>query len=173
MVYTFKLEELTMPKWCLQSHLSTESYDHARKGLQRTRVFRHYTFLIRYPTTRLILFINSIHAILFLSRSRQKTLVWTKNSTYATNRRVPPAFPFGQQHHGSVGDGGDADTAGVRVPLIDAIVAPDVAHNRLKTASSYSGHSAYSPGEGSAAESAAGIEMWASPPSSPTLERRP
>lgn len=74
---------LVFIKWCLQSHLSTEDYDNARKGLQRTRKFRLYTYYIRYPAIKLVLFINSLRDIIFRSYSRQKTLVWTKDSKFS------------------------------------------------------------------------------------------
>lgn len=62
-------------EWCLQSHLSTSSQDHAREGLQRTRAFRRWTFYLRHPLQCMVLRVNG-------RRTKQKTLIWRKNVTY-------------------------------------------------------------------------------------------
>lgn len=44
-----------MAEWCTQSHLSTESYEHARQGLRRTRRFKKYTAWFRRVPNLVIL----------------------------------------------------------------------------------------------------------------------
>jgi hypothetical protein len=67
-------------EWCLQSHLSTLDRDDAREGLQRTRAFRHYTFYARQPFQWCVQRINELWYI--RSERRQRTMVWTKETTY-------------------------------------------------------------------------------------------
>jgi hypothetical protein len=73
---------LILQQWCLQSHLSTENPENALNGLQRTRTFRYYTNWVRWPGAQFVIFINSLRNIVFQSKLRQRTLVWTRNVTY-------------------------------------------------------------------------------------------
>jgi hypothetical protein len=98
------VRSLILSQWCLQSHISTESFTHSLNGLQRTRTFRGYTHWIRYPAGQAVIFINSLRNIIFRSKSRQKTLVWTKNVTF----KAKPG-PMGRRDHedNNVRYGGD------------------------------------------------------------------
>lgn len=85
-------------EWCMQSHLSTENPDSARKGLQRTRRFRRLIQPIRYSMVVLYFFINNVFGFLLRpfrkqDQGMQKSLVWTHNITY---QYQPRAFTPGQ-----------------------------------------------------------------------------
>ncbi|KAE9993010.1 hypothetical protein EG327_006979 [Venturia inaequalis] len=70
-------------EWCLQSHLSTEDYADAMRGLQNARRFRRYTYWSRYPASILVLGINHVMSALRMrSGSQRRTLLWTKDSQY-------------------------------------------------------------------------------------------
>ncbi|KAF2430317.1 hypothetical protein EJ08DRAFT_612725 [Tothia fuscella] len=148
-------------EWCLQAHLCTENYDSARKGLQRTRKFRRYTWFIRYPSNRLVIFINSLRDILFRTKSRQKTLVWTKNPTYIPTHEGtelveyspynPPAPTFSPT---SYPQGSDA------VPLIvEPKTSYDGGSQNGFPGSAYSGSSIQTPGSVSGGESIQEIDV--------------
>jgi hypothetical protein len=68
-------------EWCLQSHLSTESYHDAMTGLYRVRMFRRFTFWMGYPTSIVVMALNNLLRTLRLRDSSQrKVLIWTKDS---------------------------------------------------------------------------------------------
>jgi hypothetical protein len=75
-------------EWCLQSHLSTESPNDARKGLQRTRRFRWFISPLQSTINIVYFTINRAFAVLLLlkegksGKGMQKSLVWTKDITY-------------------------------------------------------------------------------------------
>lgn len=75
-------------EWCLQSHLSTENPDNARKGLQRTRKFRRFISPLRSSFYVVYFAINKFFAILILpmqgrgGKRMQRSLVWSKDITY-------------------------------------------------------------------------------------------
>jgi hypothetical protein len=70
-------------EWCLQSHLSTESYPEAMNGLWRVRRFRRFTNWMRYPTSAIVLTVNSLARTLKLrSTNKRKVLMWAKESPY-------------------------------------------------------------------------------------------
>lgn len=70
-------------EWCLQSHLSTEDYADATRGLQNVRRFRRYTYWLRYPASVLVLGINHVMSALRMRTGNQRgTLLWTKDSHY-------------------------------------------------------------------------------------------
>lgn len=70
-------------EWCLQSHLSTEDYVEAMRGLQNSRRFRRYTYWSRYPASFLVLGVNHVLSALRMRRGSQcRTLLWTKESRY-------------------------------------------------------------------------------------------
>lgn len=65
-------------EWCLQSHLSTENYEAALRGLRRTRHFRRITYPYRW------LFDVLIHS--FWTR---RSVVWTYYVTYEPKGEMP------------------------------------------------------------------------------------
>ncbi|QDS77203.1 hypothetical protein FKW77_002639 [Venturia effusa] len=70
-------------EWCLQSHLSTENYADAMRGLQNARRFRRYTYWLRYPVFVLALGINHVVSGLRMRKGFQRrNLVWTKKSRF-------------------------------------------------------------------------------------------
>lgn len=83
-------------EWCLQSHLSTEDPNNARKGLQRTRRFRRLIQPIRYSMVVGYFAINNCFGLLLRpfrerGKGKQKSLVWTHDITYPypPRARVP------------------------------------------------------------------------------------
>ncbi|TLD29614.1 hypothetical protein E2P81_ATG05908 [Venturia nashicola] len=67
-------------EWCLQSHLSTENYADAMRGLQNARRFRRYTYWSRYPASVLVLGIDHVMGALRMRHgSQRRTLRWTKD----------------------------------------------------------------------------------------------
>lgn len=83
-------------EWCLQSHLSTENYSSACRGLQRVRRFRRLTHPIcnaLHPVIATIAALGTrIEGLLGLSYRHQKSLRWTKEITfpYSTLPRPSP-----------------------------------------------------------------------------------
>jgi hypothetical protein len=72
-------------EWCLQAHLSTESYKDAMNGLWRVRRFRRFTFWLRFPASLVVLIVNNIARKLGLRKSRKrKTLIWKRNEKQVT-----------------------------------------------------------------------------------------
>ncbi|KAF2658975.1 hypothetical protein K491DRAFT_689578 [Lophiostoma macrostomum CBS 122681] len=72
-------------EWLLQSHLSTENYHDAAKGLKRVRRFKRFTSWIRIPSTLLVLVIdNFLSACKLRKTSERKVLVWSKNGMGAS-----------------------------------------------------------------------------------------
>ncbi|KAF2816347.1 uncharacterized protein BDZ99DRAFT_407064 [Mytilinidion resinicola] len=73
-------------EWCLQSHLSTENYSKAQRGLQRTRLYRRITFPIRIVTR----YIGDttfdafcwLCAKLNVKYKHERFLLWTYKTTY-------------------------------------------------------------------------------------------
>lgn len=86
-------------EWCLQSHLSTENYAAARRGLEHTRRYR----LIIYPIRLALRFLISRMLALFaftarklnLSYKSHKSLLWARKTTYRHTRptRTIPHVP--------------------------------------------------------------------------------
>lgn len=88
-------------EWCLQSHLSTEDYAAARRGLDRTRRYRLITYPIRLALRFLISRMLTLFAFtarkLNLSYKSHKSLLWTRKTTYRhirPTRTIPhnPAY---------------------------------------------------------------------------------
>ncbi|KAK5158600.1 hypothetical protein LTR04_005213 [Oleoguttula sp. CCFEE 6159] len=84
-------------EWCLQSHLSTEDYDDAWKGLRRTRRFRRFTHPYRWVIGALITegkwlwyYLTKLFNPETNARSDQRSLVWTKDITYHNNPTIVP-----------------------------------------------------------------------------------
>ncbi|KAF2837874.1 hypothetical protein M501DRAFT_995116 [Patellaria atrata CBS 101060] len=73
-------------EWCLQSHLNTENFGDARRGLQRTRTFRRVTYPIRFVLRHVIGWFTSRYAKfctwIGVPCRQQKSLIWTRNITY-------------------------------------------------------------------------------------------
>ena len=65
-------------EWCLQSHLSTEKYEAALRGLRRTRNFRRVT----YPYRRII-------DIIIRKFWTRRSVVWTYEVTYKPEEGMP------------------------------------------------------------------------------------
>ena len=61
-------------EYCTQSHLSTEGYDSAAKGLRATRRFKKYTVWLRLPGEFLAKHMHK--ATLGMFKSNSKSLVW-------------------------------------------------------------------------------------------------
>lgn len=69
-------------EWCLQSHLSTEDYENAMRGLQMARRFRRSIAWMRYPVMLLVRLVDQVAGFARLRQTREtRDLVWTKYST--------------------------------------------------------------------------------------------
>lgn len=86
-------------EWCLQSHLSTENYAAAQRGLEHTRRYRLITYPIRLTLRFLISRMLTLFAFtarkLNLSYKSHKSLLWTRKTTYRHTRptRTIPHAP--------------------------------------------------------------------------------
>ncbi|KAI8942314.1 hypothetical protein NX059_000393 [Plenodomus lindquistii] len=88
-------------EWCQQSFLSTEDYKAAMSGLRMTRRYRHWTYILRL-TSRLLSGVTlgpleKFAIAIGLIKKPQKTLLWTKHSTWIPNIAVTqlrPAKPW-------------------------------------------------------------------------------
>jgi hypothetical protein len=73
-------------EWCLQSHLSTENYSKAQRGLRRTRLYRRITLPIRVATRwisdTIFTGFSWICAILNIRYKQEKFLLWTWKTEY-------------------------------------------------------------------------------------------
>lgn len=63
-------------EYCTQSHLSTEDYDGATKGLNMTRWFRKYTIWLRLPGEVLAKYMHKATFGMFKSNSKSLTWDW-------------------------------------------------------------------------------------------------
>jgi hypothetical protein len=72
-------------EWCLQAHLSTESYKDAMNGLWRVRRFRRFTFWLRFPASFAVIVVNNLGRNLGIRKSRKrKTLIWKREEMHST-----------------------------------------------------------------------------------------
>ncbi|OCK77644.1 hypothetical protein K432DRAFT_407131 [Lepidopterella palustris CBS 459.81] len=73
-------------EWCLQSHLSTENYASAQRGLRRTRRYRYITypirFLLRWIISKTLALFALICKLFSKSYTPNQSLLWTKETTY-------------------------------------------------------------------------------------------
>lgn len=83
-------------QWCVQSHLSTENYDSARRGLMRTRKFRKYTLIFTWIPNLLI---QKVLVCWHMRRGTKlerrylgrRSLIWA-----AEPRRAIPVLTYGE-----------------------------------------------------------------------------
>ena len=68
-------------EWCQQSHLSTEDYQDAMKGLRMTRTYRSWTLFARHASRATWVQLGKLAHAIGLIKKRQRTLVWTRHST--------------------------------------------------------------------------------------------
>lgn len=79
-------------EYCTQSHLNTEDYDTAMRGLRVTRWFKKYTYYFRGVPNFLIEAAKRLGHMMLRRRVRaaRRSLVWTAATTAATTHmRVP------------------------------------------------------------------------------------
>ncbi|KAF2176941.1 hypothetical protein K469DRAFT_645070 [Zopfia rhizophila CBS 207.26] len=73
-------------EWCLQSHISTENYESARRGLRRTRRFRRLTLRIRntihYIMAVFVAVLDWIYDLFGMQYRPLKSLRWTPDITF-------------------------------------------------------------------------------------------
>lgn len=85
-------------EWMLQSHLSTEDYDSAQRGLQRSRRYRRLTYPIRRSLRVVfgaILEVNDLfYKCIGIKQKQQMSLLWTKNITHPSCKRPTRFTPF-------------------------------------------------------------------------------
>ncbi|KAF1841258.1 uncharacterized protein K460DRAFT_322312 [Cucurbitaria berberidis CBS 394.84] len=69
-------------EWCQQSFLSTEDYKEAMDGLRKTRMYRHWSFPVRWLSRQLSRWtldpMEKLAVLVGLVKKPQKTLLWTK-----------------------------------------------------------------------------------------------
>lgn len=70
-------------EWCEQSHLNTENYSHAMKGLKATRRWKRHTIWLRHIPDRLIEMIKWV-----VRRRGRRSLIWTKDPAPVMKHRV-------------------------------------------------------------------------------------
>ena len=91
-------------QWCVQSHLSTEKYESARRGLMRTRRFRKYTLIFRWFPNLVIQ-----HVLICWHRCKgtklerrnqgRRSLVWSARSRLAVPVVIYGDDPYGYEDH--------------------------------------------------------------------------
>lgn len=81
-------------EWCTQSHLSTEDYRKASRGLKRTRAFKKWTSWIRDGPNAVITGVMAVRYKLRRGRGRsgRRSLVWTAYTK--PYRDIPEAEPL-------------------------------------------------------------------------------
>ena len=94
-------------EYCTQSHLSTEDYESAARGLKRTRWFRKYTAWIRVLGESLARCMHKVTCGML--KSNQKCLVWDERTK---DERISALATRAQSGHrrmpGTAGEVGEA-----------------------------------------------------------------
>lgn len=125
-------------EYCVQSHLSTEEYANASRGLMRTRWFKKYTYCFRGIPEYLIAFGKFICHKIFGQHLHdgRRSLVWTWKTK-------SPAMPLAVNEYSrlrGVGEGrsedgsflGGSDTGGSDINGDDTDVSIDVALRNIQ-----------------------------------------
>lgn len=91
-----KISLTDQAQWCLQSHLSTENYEDASRGLRKTRYYRRLTMPFRRASRTMFSVFGSVSCWAFKSTKLkfrdQKSLLWTQKIT--SNRPPVTAHKF-------------------------------------------------------------------------------
>ena len=66
-------------EWCTQSHLSTENYEAAARGLRRNRTFKKYTLWLRMPVEGMIGCVRALYNARhgFRKANGRRSIVWS------------------------------------------------------------------------------------------------
>lgn len=92
-------------EWCSQSHLSSDNYDKASRGLRRTRWFKKHTAWFRDTPEVLIEIVLKVRYKLVRGRAGRRSLVWT-----AKTKERRPEITHGQRVNNTHGADEDDDS---------------------------------------------------------------